>query len=192
MKTVPSEDDVERCVSENFQKVFPLCLDFYIEGQRTIWTRWQEVVLAEFTWMIDDYWYSCGAIWNNYSKEVSKKLVLDIRWWLTCWKNFSGGGVNLPNFSHVGVKGVWLNVQREFRPGKRIFLRCFQNRWFSPFIGDEFSLIIRWHRQRSAPWQPGPRFQICPNCEDLPLRKGAPKGPAVSQTRFLARGSSDN
>ena len=29
MKTVPSEDDVERCVSENFQKVFPLCLDFY-------------------------------------------------------------------------------------------------------------------------------------------------------------------
>ena len=77
MKTVPSEDDVERCVSENFQKVFPLCLDFYIEGQRAIWTRWQEVVLAEFTWMIDDYWYSCGAIWNNYSKEVSKKLVFE-------------------------------------------------------------------------------------------------------------------
>ena len=33
-------------------------------------------------------------------------------------KNISGGGVNLPDFSHVGVKGVWLNVQREFRPGK--------------------------------------------------------------------------
>lgn len=39
MKTVPSEDDVERCDSENLQKVFPLCLDFYIEGQRAIWTR---------------------------------------------------------------------------------------------------------------------------------------------------------
>ena len=39
MKTVPSEDDVERCISENFQKVFPFCLDFYIGGQRAIWTR---------------------------------------------------------------------------------------------------------------------------------------------------------
>lgn len=77
-------------------------------------------------------------------------------------------------------------------PRQKNLLRCFQNRWFSPFIGDEFPLIIRWHRQRSAPWQPGPRFQICPNREDFPLRKGAPKGPAVSQTRFLARGSSDN
>ena len=35
-------------------------------------------------------------------------------------KKFPGGGVNLPNFSHVGVRGVWLNVQREFRPGKKI------------------------------------------------------------------------
>ena len=43
-------------------------------------------------------------------------------------KKFSGGGVNLPDFSHVGARGVWLNVQREFRPGKKIFLRCFQNR----------------------------------------------------------------
>ena len=43
-------------------------------------------------------------------------------------KKFSGGGVNLPNFSHVGVRGVWLNVQREFRPGKKNLLRCFQNR----------------------------------------------------------------
>ena len=31
-------------------------------------------------------------------------------------KKFSGGGVNLPDFSHVGVRGVWLNVQREFSP----------------------------------------------------------------------------
>ena len=23
------------------------------------------------------------------------------------------------DFSHVGVRGVWLNVQREFRPGKK-------------------------------------------------------------------------
>ena len=34
-------------------------------------------------------------------------------------EKISGGGVNLPNFSHVGVRGVWLNVQREFRPGKK-------------------------------------------------------------------------
>ena len=36
-------------------------------------------------------------------------------------KKFSGGGVNLPDFSHVEVRGVWLNVQREFffPPGKK-------------------------------------------------------------------------
>ena len=33
-------------------------------------------------------------------------------------KKFSRGGATLPDFSHVGVRGVWLNVQREFRPGK--------------------------------------------------------------------------
>ena len=43
-------------------------------------------------------------------------------------KKFSGGGATLPDFSHVGVRGVRLNVQREFRPGKTILLRCFQNR----------------------------------------------------------------
>ena len=43
-------------------------------------------------------------------------------------KKFPGGGVTLPDFLHVGVRGVWLNVQREFRLGKKIFLRCFQNR----------------------------------------------------------------
>ena len=35
-------------------------------------------------------------------------------------KKFSGGGVTLPDFSHVGVRGVWLSVQREFRLGKKI------------------------------------------------------------------------
>ena len=35
-------------------------------------------------------------------------------------KKFFGGVVTLPDFSHVGVRGVWLNVQREFRPGKKI------------------------------------------------------------------------
>ena len=34
-------------------------------------------------------------------------------------EKISGGGVTLPDFSHVGVRGVWLNVQREFRPGKK-------------------------------------------------------------------------
>ena len=43
-------------------------------------------------------------------------------------KKISGGGVILLDFSQVGVRGVWLNVQREFRPGKKILLRCFQNR----------------------------------------------------------------
>ena len=31
-------------------------------------------------------------------------------------------------FLHVGVRGVWVNVQRDLRPGKKILLRCFQNR----------------------------------------------------------------
>ena len=43
-------------------------------------------------------------------------------------EKFSGGGVILLDFSHVGVRGVWLNAQRDFRPGKKILLRCFQNR----------------------------------------------------------------
>lgn len=40
----------------------------------------------------------------------------------------SGGGATLPVFLHVGVRGVWLNAQRELRSGKKIVLRCFQNR----------------------------------------------------------------
>ena len=73
---------------------------------------------------------------KKFSKLVSKKLEFghlkvkgenddddDLR-----AEKFSGGGVNLPDFSHVGVRGVWLNVQREFRPGKKNLLRCFQNR----------------------------------------------------------------
>ena len=43
-------------------------------------------------------------------------------------KKFPGGGVILPVFSHVGVRGVWLNAQRDLRLGKKILLRCFQNR----------------------------------------------------------------
>ena len=27
----------------------------------------------------------------------------------------------MPDFSHVGARGVWLNVQREFRPGKKFY-----------------------------------------------------------------------
>ena len=57
------------------------------------------------------------------------------------------------DFSHVGVRGVWLNVQLDLRLGKK------------------YCSGVSNH--------------------DLPLRKGAPKGPAVSQTRFLARGSSE-
>lgn len=34
-------------------------------------------------------------------------------------KKFPGGGVNLPNFSHVGVRGVRLNVQRDLCLGKK-------------------------------------------------------------------------
>ncbi|QTE67909.1 hypothetical protein JNO48_12060 [Clostridiales bacterium] len=43
-------------------------------------------------------------------------------------KKSYGGGAILPDFSHVEVRGVWPNAQREFRPGKKILLRCFQNR----------------------------------------------------------------
>ena len=34
-------------------------------------------------------------------------------------EKFSGGGVNLPDFSHVGVRGVWLNAQRDLRLCKK-------------------------------------------------------------------------
>ena len=43
-------------------------------------------------------------------------------------KRFSGGGATLTDFLHAGVRGVWLNVQFDLRPGKKILLRCFQNR----------------------------------------------------------------
>ena len=46
----------------------------------------------------------------------------------SCTKNFLEGGVILPDFPHVGVRGVWLNAQHDLRPGKKILLRCFQNR----------------------------------------------------------------
>ena len=32
----------------------------------------------------------------------------------------SGGGVILLDFSHAGVRGVWLNAQRDLRLGKKI------------------------------------------------------------------------
>ena len=34
-------------------------------------------------------------------------------------EKFSGGGVILLDFSHVGVRGVWLNVQLDLRLGKK-------------------------------------------------------------------------
>ena len=34
-------------------------------------------------------------------------------------KKFSGGGVILLDFSHVGVRSVWLNVQLDLRLGKK-------------------------------------------------------------------------
>ena len=34
-------------------------------------------------------------------------------------KKFSGGGATLLDFSHVGVRGVWLNVQLDLRLGKK-------------------------------------------------------------------------
>ena len=75
---------------------------------------------------------------EKFSKEVSKKLGFghlrvkggnddddDPR-----AEKFSEGGVILPDFSHVGVRGVWLNAQRDLRLCKKILLRCFQNRCF--------------------------------------------------------------
>ena len=34
-------------------------------------------------------------------------------------EKFSGGGVILPDFSHVGGRGVWLNAQRDLCLGKK-------------------------------------------------------------------------
>ena len=74
--------------SKKLQKVFPLCSDFYIEGQRAVGSRWQEVMLAGFAWVIDSCWYLCETIWKTFRKSFPKSSILDIRWWLTCWKNF--------------------------------------------------------------------------------------------------------
>ena len=34
-------------------------------------------------------------------------------------RKFSGDGATLLDFSHIWVRGVWLNVQHELRPGKK-------------------------------------------------------------------------
>ena len=36
-------------------------------------------------------------------------------------KKFSGGGVILPDFSHVGVRGIWLNASVTFASAKKFF-----------------------------------------------------------------------
>jgi len=63
---------------------------------------------------------------KKFTKEVSKKLEFghlrvkgendddDLY-----AEKFSGGGVILLDFSHVGVRGVWLNVQLDLRLGKK-------------------------------------------------------------------------
>ena len=38
-------------------------------------------------------------------------------------KKFSGGGVILPDFSHVGVRGIWLNASVTFASAKK-FCSC--------------------------------------------------------------------
>ena len=57
-------------------------------------------------------------------KKLFKRGFQKARFWTldneSRAEKFSGGGVNLPDFSHVGARGVWLNVQREFHPGKKI------------------------------------------------------------------------
>ena len=35
-------------------------------------------------------------------------------------KKISGGGATLPDFSHVEVRGVWLNAQRDLALAKKI------------------------------------------------------------------------
>ena len=72
----------------NFHKVFPLCLDFYIKGQRAIWSRWQEVTLACFAgWSMDVDTHE-KVFQKNFRKRFPKSSILDIRWCLTCWKIF--------------------------------------------------------------------------------------------------------
>ena len=73
----------------------------------------------------EDYAGRCASA-KKFSKEVSKKLEFghlrvkgendddDLY-----AEKFSGGGVILLDFSHVGVRGVWLNVQLDLRLGKK-------------------------------------------------------------------------
>ena len=82
----------------------------------------------------EDYAGHCASE-KKFSQVVSKKLKfghLRVKGENDddCLRaeKISGGGATLPEFLHYGVRGVWLNVQREFRPGKKNLLRCFQNR----------------------------------------------------------------
>ena len=98
---------------------------------------------------IDGCWYLWAEISKKSRPRFPKNSILDIKKWkekttmmIRVLKNFSGGGATLPDFLHVGVRDVWPNAQHELRLGENL-LRCFQNCCFSPYIGDEFSPIIR-------------------------------------------------
>ena len=76
-------------------------------------------------------------------------------------KKFSGGGVILLDFSHVGVRGVWLNVQLDLRLGKKYCsgvskIADFRHLWAmsfpSPFadIASEAHLDNQGHVSRSV------------------------------------------
>ena len=59
--------------SKKLQKVFPLCLAFYIGGQRAIWSRWQEVVPAWFAGVIEGLLILVRSNFKKISKRGFQK-----------------------------------------------------------------------------------------------------------------------
>ena len=73
----------------------------------------------------EDYAGHCASA-KKFSKVVSKKLEfghLRVKGEnddeSPCTEKFSGGGVILPDFSHVGVRGIWLNASVTFASAKK-------------------------------------------------------------------------
>ena len=63
---------------------------------------------------------------KNLARGFQKVRFLDIKKWkekttmmIRVLKKYSGGGATLPDFLHVGVRDVWPNAQRKFRPGEK-------------------------------------------------------------------------
>ena len=135
MRTVPSEDDVERCVSAKFSKrvsTLPRFLHRRLAGN-------MQPLIGGDAGMIrwGDRWLLIlmRSSFKKFSETVSKKLEFghlnvkgendddDPRAEKISWR-----WCHFARFFPCRGEGGWLNAQRELCPGKKKLLRCFQNR----------------------------------------------------------------